>query len=357
MSLATSAFDASVVIGRFQPFHLAHLVLLHQALPLAPRVFVVLGSAHQARSVRNPWTWRERADCISAALPEQERGKLTFVPVRDYYDEDRWRSHIEARVGAALAPTKDVSAPRVALVGHFKDGSSQYLQGFAAWQLVSVPVLGDFDATAIREAYFAAGKQALGEVAASLRTQVPDSTWHQLHQFAATRSYEDLVREWQTLKHYREAWASAPFPPVFVTADALVTCREHVLLIRRGHAPGRGLLALPGGFIEQAETTLQGAVRELQEETKLAVPPDVVIQSLRSRAVFDHPLRSQRGRTITHVFHFDLGSRSLPEVGAGDDAASVEWIEQHALSSLEDQFCEDHYHILDQFLGLAGAQA
>lgn len=42
-----------------------------------------------------------------------------------------------------------------------------------------------------------------------------------------------------------------------------------LLVVRRGFAPARGWLALPGGFIEVDETWQQALVRELEEETGL----------------------------------------------------------------------------------------
>ena len=125
-----------------------------------------------------------------------------------------------------------------------------------------------------------------------------------------------------------------------------------MLLIERGRAPGKGLMALPGGFIEQRETAYQSALRELHEETGLALPPDTMQRSLCAAQVFDHPDRSQRGRTITHVHYFDLAERELPPVRAGDDAAKAMWVAIDRLTALEDRFLDDHFHILDRFLGL-----
>jgi bifunctional NMN adenylyltransferase/nudix hydrolase len=137
-----------------------------------------------------------------------------------------------------------------------------------------------------------------------------------------------------------------------VTVDAIVKCADRVLLIRRGQAPGKGLLAAPGGFIELRETTYQSALRELKEETHLSLLESSMRQALKAVAVFDHPDRSQRGRTITHAHFFDLGERELPEVRADDDAAGVEWLPIGELIGVEDQFLDDHFHMLDHFLGL-----
>jgi ADP-ribose pyrophosphatase YjhB (NUDIX family) len=44
-----------------------------------------------------------------------------------------------------------------------------------------------------------------------------------------------------------------------------------LLLIRRGHEPGRGLWSVPGGRVEDGETLAAAVEREVLEETGLAV--------------------------------------------------------------------------------------
>ena len=154
------------------------------------------------------------------------------------------------------------------------------------------------------------------------------------------------------LRAYRASWAGAPYPPVFVTVDALLRCQGRVLLIRRGHAPGKGLWALPGGFVEPNDTLWQSCLRELEEETHCTLPEERLRAALRGQQVFDHPQRSLRGRVITQAYFIDLGNDTLPEVRGGDDAAHAEWVAQDLLGGMEDQFHDDHWHILDRFLGL-----
>ena len=125
--------------------------------------------------------------------------------------------------------------------------------------------------------------------------------------------------------------------------------QNHVLLIRRAHAPGKGLWALPGGFLEPRDTLWQSCLRELAEETACALPEATWRAALQQVTVFDHPDRSQRGRTITHAHYFDLQHPPLPEVRAGDDAAHAEWVAIDQLASMEDAFFEDHFHIVNHF--------
>jgi bifunctional NMN adenylyltransferase/nudix hydrolase len=353
--------DIAVLIGRFEPFHNGHLALLQQALRLAPRCVVVIGSAYQARTPKNPFTWHEREQLVQLALPAAERERVRCVPLRDHYDADRWAREARRAVARTVAAWTGGSAPtaepRVVLVGHEKDPTSDYLHHFSGWTLHATPRHGEVDASAIRDAWFGSSADAMPATLAALVDQVPASTADFLRAFAALPIWPRLVHEWQMLRDYHRAWSVAPYPPVFVTVDAVVTCARQVLLIRRGQPPGQGLLATPGGFLDQRESLYQAAVRELQEETHLQLLASDMHQHLKAVAVFDHPDRSQRGRTITHAFHFDLGDRPLPEVRAGDDAGSVAWLPIAELAALEDQFHDDHFHMLDHFLGLTAEEA
>jgi bifunctional NMN adenylyltransferase/nudix hydrolase len=337
---------AALVIGRFQPFHLGHAALLQEALHRAPKVIVVLGSAHQARSPRHPFTWQERAEMIKLALPEADRERIDFLPLRDHYDETRWVEAVRAGV------QQKVGHGEVQLIGHFKDATSDYLRRFAPWHLVSLPRQHRVDATHLRAALFECAPEDLDTTLASWVDQAPHSTRAFIQAWARLPYLAALRREWAMLCAYRQAWASAPYPPVFVTVDTVLTCAGKVLLIQRGQDPGKGLWALPGGFIEARETAYQSALRELEEETGLRLLPETVQQALRGVAVFDHPDRSQRGRTLSHTHHFDLGDRELPEVVASDDASAAQWVPIDQLAAMEEQFFDDHFHMLDHFLGI-----
>ncbi|MGP1630300.1 MAG: bifunctional nicotinamide-nucleotide adenylyltransferase/Nudix hydroxylase [Giesbergeria sp.] len=343
-------YDTALYIGRFEPPHAGHLALVQRALDSAPRAIVVMGSAWQVRSPKNPFTWPEREAMLRAALPAADNARLQVLPVRDYYNEAVWVEAVRCAVAEHTPP-----GSRIGLVGHFKDATSSYLSAFPGWELIHVARQGSIDATSIRDAYFGATPATVQTALAPLAEQIPASTLSALHTFAQQSDYLLLQEEWRMLRGYRQAWASAPYPPVFVTVDAVLRCQDQVLLIRRAHAPGKGQLAVPGGFIEQRETVWQSCLRELAEETHCQLPEATMRAALQEVAVFDHPDRSQRGRTLTHAHYFDLGQAPFPTVQADDDAAQVLWIPIAQLAALEESFFEDHFHMLDHFLGLTGA--
>jgi bifunctional NMN adenylyltransferase/nudix hydrolase len=137
-----------------------------------------------------------------------------------------------------------------------------------------------------------------------------------------------------------------------VTVDAVVVQSGHILMIRRRAEPGKGLLALPGGFLDAlSDKTLEDAmIRELREETCLKVPTPVLRGNIVETKVFDAIQRSTRGRTITHAFHIKLPNGELPKVKRGSDAASAKWI---PISKVNPSECyEDHYEIINYFTGV-----
>ena len=338
-------YEWAACIGRFQLFHNAQLALVREALRLAPRCAVLVGSAYQARSPRNPFTFAERVEQIRLALSPEDRERVAFVPVRDVYDEQRWVAAVQSAVARLAGPHA-----RVVLVGHRKDPTSEYLNAFPGWPLHDVGRQGEVHGKALRAALYAS--ESVDGALAALASQVPPGTIAFLRAWAQLPFLARLRSEWAELAVEHDKWAGSPYPPVFVTVDAVVKIADRVLLIRRGRAPGKGLLAVPGGFIEQRETAYQSAVRELREETGFHLLPSEMEFAMKAMRVFDHPDRSQRGRVITHAFYFDFGARMLPEIAGSDDAAEARWVPIAELPSLEAQFHDDHFHILDSFLGL-----
>ncbi len=345
-----SDFHTAVLIGRFQPFHQGHASLLRVALARAVQVILVLGSAHRARDAKNPFTWQERAAMIRASLDARDAERLCFVPVRDLYNDQLWQAAVAAGVTAQLAAhsTSADDTKGIALVGHHKDASSYYLQLFPHWTYISVPQEVAVDATQLRRLMFA------HDDAAHVQTALASLTPAGVHDYLRTWLQQDFVAglrlEHAAIEREKQAWAGSPYEPFFVTTDTVLKCGDQVLLVQRGRAPGKGLWALPGGFVEPRERLLQAAIRELQEETCIALDVQVLAQCLQDIQVFDHPDRSQRGRTITHAHFFDLGERPLPAVQGADDAALARWFPISAIAGMEEQMFEDHFLILARFL-------
>lgn len=338
--------DALVFIGRFSPFHNGHKAVIEAALEQAKEVVVVVGSSFAARNIRNPFTFEERKAMIKAVFPSD---RVKVVPVSDYpYDDNKWVNAIQKVVDETLGPHFN----DVGLIGHSKDHTSYYLNIFPKWKNhVEVPNVDGINATDIRVALLGDNEEGLDPTSV-----MPKEAVRVVSKIVAdgpdgySDSWLTLRTEYQMIKKYKEAWKAAPFPPTFMTVDAVVVQSGHILLVKRGDMPGKNLQALPGGFLNQEETMLDGCIRELKEETKIKVPVPVLKGSIKESKTFDAPNRSQRGRTITQAYFIDLGVGELPKVKGSDDAADAYWLPFSKLR--QEEFFEDHYHIIAHFLGI-----
>lgn len=105
-----------------------------------------------------------------------------------------------------------------------------------------------------------------------------------------------------------------------LTVDCVVFKGNRIVLIRRGCEPFKGEYALPGGFVDIGESVEDACIRELKEETGLDVKKD----SLKLIGVYSKPGRDPRRHTVSIAY---LGEADLNTLEAGDDAASVELVE------------------------------
>jgi len=217
------------------------------------------------------------------------------------------------------------------------------------------PQLDGLSATPLRQAYFDADPAAVDALLAGpARQQLPAAVVNWLTAFRATQAYRNLVEEWAFAKRYRQAWAAAPYPPIFVTADAVVIRGGQILMIRRKRLPGAGLWALPGGFVEQDEVVLDAALRELTEETALEVDEAELRAALVTTQVLDAPYRDIRGRVITHasLFHLPAATDEAPVITAADDAEAAQWT---SLADLRRETTfSDHFQIIARYAALIG---
>jgi bifunctional NMN adenylyltransferase/nudix hydrolase len=180
---------------------------------------------------------------------------------------------------------------------------------------------------------------------------VPDTTFDFLMKFKETAEYEQIIKEREFVEKYRQQYASLPYPPIFTTADAVVIQSGHVLMVKRRAEPGKGLWALPGGYVNaNTDKSVEAAMlRELREETQIKVPVPVLKGSIVRSKVFDAVDRSPRGRIITHAFHIQLPDGELPKVKGSDDAEKARWVPIAEVKS--EDFFEDHWEILQHFVG------
>ena len=92
---------------------------------------------------------------------------------------------------------------------------------------------------------------------------------------------------------------------------------DRVLLCKRAIDPRRGKWTLPAGFMENGETTLQGAIRETAEEAGAHVSPD----GCRLYTLFNLP-------NINQVYLFFLADLQHPRFSPGEESLEVALFEE-----------------------------
>lgn len=350
----------SVIIGRFQTFHNGHAKLLHEAAKFSNEVYVVIGSASAYPNIENPFTAHARAKVIQRYIDSEftysDRIKFRFAYVNDYrYNDEKWKTEVRAAVN-------EKQDEQIVMVGFDKDPDSYWLKEFG-WKVHEVePVFSGgttipISATPVRDLYFMTKDIANMKHFYSSHPDLPKVTCDFLIQFATSQEFARLQEEAYYYNKEQQKFKDYPYKGSmhFCTADTVVVCNNHVLVIERKFAPGKGAWALPGGHKDEDETFKACAIRELLEEVKIKVPEKVIRGSIKDSKLFDHPNRCAVFNKPTVAQYIVLqpdADGSLPKVKGDSDANRAFWVPMHIVRQKANQFFDDHYEIITHFTGI-----
>jgi bifunctional NMN adenylyltransferase/nudix hydrolase len=335
-------YDTLVLIGRFQPLHSAHLEIIKRATALTDQLVIICGSANQPRTYKNPFTFEERRAMIKDATRGLNMQVFVEPNTDTIYNDQAWA----VRVQSIVSKYRVLGGAGVGIIGHKKDDSSFYLDMFPQWGYENVELIEFLSAVDIRDLYF---KWTFNSN--FIKNVVPETTYDFLMEFRKNEEFAQIIREREFIAEHNKQYAGLKYPPIFSTADAVVICSGHVLMIKRRAEPGKGLWALPGGYVNARtdKSVEDAAIRELREETQIKVPAPVLRGSIVRSKVFDAIDRSPRGRIITHCFVIQLPDGELPRVKGSDDAEKARWV---PIAEVKSEECfEDHFEILSWAIG------
>jgi len=357
----------TLFLGRFEPYHLGHDADAKKAYESkADHILRIVGSVNKPRTIENPWDFKERELMLRAPLSRAENDRTFIYGVEDtIYNDNAWLKQIQTILKWHVNPGDEVS-----IVGGQK--GEWYMKFFPEpqYKRLLLPEVVNINATQIRGWYFGLpwtdhdftrhsfgtypdlGYDCAKDVIAKV---VPDSTLQYLEMFRNMPAYEYLCSEYE---YYRKYWAdNAKYryganALNFNTVDAILVQSGYILLVQRKDYPGKGLWALPGGFLNADEEIEDGMIRELREETHLKVAAKVLKGNIEQVQNFAKPKRSLRGRIITFGHYIPLPSENtLPKVKGGDDALKARWMPLSDISDLRYKFFEDHIDIIEHFVG------
>lgn len=134
----------------------------------------------------------------------------------------------------------------------------------------------------------------------------------------------------------------------YLAASAAIVRDGHVLVVRRARQPTDGAFSLPGGVVESGETLAGAAVREVREETGIAIEP-VGLAGYR-----EFIRRDEDGRVALHFVILAFAARWLSgEFRPSAEIAEARWVrpaeikELHTTEGLA-QIVADAFALLEQ---------
>ncbi|MDG1950187.1 MAG: adenylyltransferase/cytidyltransferase family protein, partial [bacterium] len=80
-------------IGRFQPYHIGHHMVIKGMVKMCDKVIIGIGSSERSNTEENPFTAQERKEMIQEALQNEDiipNFDVNFIEVPDVDDDAEW---------------------------------------------------------------------------------------------------------------------------------------------------------------------------------------------------------------------------------------------------------------------------
>ena len=115
-----------------------------------------------------------------------------------------------------------------------------------------------------------------------------------------------------------------------MAVSAAIIRDGRVLIVRRARPPMRGVFTLPGGVVEAGETLHEALVREIREETSLAIAP-VALAGHREVIA-----RDAEGKVERHFIILAFAARWLSgEPKLNEELAEARWLRPDEIAPLK----------------------
>ena len=372
-----------VYIGRFQPFHKGHKAIVDLTVKMmkpGDTVTIIIGSADQQETERNPLSASQRKEMLSIEL---EGYPVTISTINDSpYNYDLWIEHLCAKMLGFKSATHD----------DFLEKQKDFIKGFSNICIVGMENVEEY-INRITKYYTYAPTEHFNlginsHIFSELDTQTsvhgssirafiraddgrcPKRFYSDIKDFVS----EKVLAYLKTVNfplivynayikgiNYAES-TGCKYNSCFMTVDNIVFDKflDQVLLIKR---KDNGKLAIPGGFAEPYMNMKDNALRELEEETsitaKMLKDAFVKIDELEPTLIdapYRDPRSSHKCNFVSAVYVWqskvDALKNFIPYIKAGDDAVDTVWLSKEECEDLPAwRFHADHKKIICKLLG------
>lgn len=259
--MSESKQKLGVIIGRFQPMHNGHKALIKKSMETCEKTLVLVGSPNKPTSYKNPLTIEERLSIVTDVSSEFA-GDILIKELPDHPQDGVWMADIISRI---VDVTDDCPPHEVIIYTAEKD--KDFYESHFIYPVVPL-ASEDLSATDVRELYYDTNVPLV-----LLKDMIPQETMILLAAIEDTDRYTDLRKEYYSCKAglATATLAHAFNNPIEPVCHAAVIHKNKLLLVKRKSLRGNGQWAIPGGFLEKGESTKDGALRELFEETGVSL--------------------------------------------------------------------------------------
>jgi 8-oxo-dGTP diphosphatase len=116
----------------------------------------------------------------------------------------------------------------------------------------------------------------------------------------------------------------------YLAVSAAIFRDGKVLIVRRARPPANGLYTLPGGGVELGETLEQAVIREIREETALAIEPVGLVGFRQAIA------RDDAGQVERHFVILPFAARFIGgAISLNEELAEANWLLPAELAALK----------------------
>src|SRR3989338_7952998 len=85
-------------VGRFQPFHNAHLIDIKNAITEVDKLIILIGSSQYKHAPENPFTVEERVLMVQVALHSENIKNCSIFSLEDINDDSKWVDYVSSNI-------------------------------------------------------------------------------------------------------------------------------------------------------------------------------------------------------------------------------------------------------------------
>ena len=152
-------------IGRFQPYHIGHHLVIKGMVKLCGKIVIGIGSSQESRTEKNPYTAQERKEMIQQTLQDEDiipMFNVVFIELSDMEDDEVWASTVLEKAGAVDVVWTGDEWTKKCFEGKIEVKDIKEVPGISATEIRKMIKAGDMDWKTKVPASVVKGVQDLG---------------------------------------------------------------------------------------------------------------------------------------------------------------------------------------------------